>query len=140
MDEISEATPGASDRDRQEMLRLLADQMPVVIWTTDRDLRFVSSMGGGLPSLGFSPDQLVGMSLFDYFHTTDEEFSAIAAHRRALAGESVSYEISWASQVYSAQVRPLRGKDGEISGVVGVALDVSDRDRAEKELKRSVAL
>ncbi len=140
MDENSEAPPGASGRDRQEMLKLLADQMPVVIWTTDRDLRFVSSMGGGLASLGFLPGQLAGMSLFEYFGTKDPEFTPIVAHRRALAGESVSYELAWEAQVYSSQVRPLRGEDGEIAGVVGVALDVTDRDRAEKELKRSVAL
>ncbi len=140
MDEKSVAPPGASRRDGQEMLKLLADQMPVVIWTTDRDLRFVSSMGGGLALLGSVPDQLAGMSLFDYFQTVDENFSPIAAHRRALAGESVSYEIAWSNQVYSAEVRPLRQEDGGIAGVVGVALDVSDRVRAEKELKRSVAL
>ncbi|MFN2634238.1 MAG: PAS domain S-box protein [Thermoanaerobaculia bacterium] len=140
MDEISGATPGASGRDRQQMLRLLADQMPVVIWTTDPDLKFVSSMGGGLPLLGLTPDRLAGMSLFEYFGTTDEEFAPIAAHRRALAGESVSYQLAWSNQVYSAQVQPLRGPGDRIEGVVGVALDVTDRDRAEKELKRLVAL
>ena len=34
-----------------------------------------------------------GMSLFAYFQTTDPDFEPIAAHRRALGGESVTYEV-----------------------------------------------
>src|SRR5205085_3591273 len=32
-------------RQQDERLRLLCDQLPAVLWTTDRELRFTSSLG-----------------------------------------------------------------------------------------------
>lgn len=124
----------------QEMLRLLVDQMPAVVWTTDLDLRFLSSAGGGLSALGLRRDEIVGVSLFDYFRTKDPELVPIAAHRRAAAGESVTYQLRWADRTYSSHLAPLRGEDGAIRGVIGVAFDVTELERAREGLERSLAL
>jgi hypothetical protein len=48
-------------------VRLLVEQMPAVLWSTDRELRFTSSLGGGLAGLGLKPNQIIGVSLSDYF-------------------------------------------------------------------------
>lgn len=121
-------------------VRLLAEQMPAVLWSTDRELRFTSSMGGGLANLNQRPDQFKGMTLFDYFGTEDAELPAIAAHRRALAGESVTYETEWMKRTFAAHVEPLRGTNGKIKGVIGVAFDVTDRKNIQTELEKTVSL
>ncbi len=87
-------------------------------------------MGSGLAALHLAPPQLVGRTLSDYFHTHDPAFASLAAHRRALAGEAVSYEQEWAGRVYQAHVEPLRARDGQLIGTIGVALDITDRERA----------
>src|SRR4051794_8516267 len=51
---------------RMERSRLLLDLMPAVGWTTDRELRFTTSLGGGLRWLGLEDDQVVGLSLAEY--------------------------------------------------------------------------
>jgi PAS domain S-box-containing protein len=118
-------------------LRVLVEQMPAVLWSTDRDLRFTSSLGGGLAALGLAPGQVVGMTLYEFFGTGDSEFLPIAAHRRALAGESVRYEIEWGGRAYQSYVEPLRDPAGEIAGTTGVAFDVTDRKRLEQALRQS---
>ncbi len=80
------------------------------------------------------------MSLFSYFRTTDPEFEPIAAHRRALAGESVTYEITWKQRTFQAHVEPLRDAAGAIQGVIGIAFDITERKQAQEDLHRSVAL
>jgi two-component system cell cycle sensor histidine kinase/response regulator CckA len=110
------------------LLRLLAYQLPAVIWTTDRQLRFTSSFGRGLADLGLRPGQLVGWSLFDYFQTDDPDFPPIAAHRRALRGEALTEEFRWSNRLYQAHLEPLP----ERQGVLGLAVDVTERDRAER--------
>ena len=126
--------------DKEETLRVLVSQMPAVLWTTDRGLRFTESMGAERELLNQEPGDVLGMSLFSYFKTTDPDFEPIAAHRRALAGESVTYEAEWKHRTFQTHVEPHRDADGTILGVVGVAFDITARKQAESELKRSIAL
>ena len=126
--------------EKEASLRILVDQMPAVLWTTDPSLRFIESVGAGLARLDQKPGDNRGTSLFAYFRTTDPEFEPIAAHRRALEGESVTYEVTWKGRTFDAHVDPMRDPDGTIRGVIGVAFDVTERKRAQEELQRSVAL
>ena len=93
-------------REKEQELRVLVDQLPAVLWTTDHDLRLTEGTGAGLAAMGET--DIRGVTLFAYFKTTDPEFPPIAAHRRALAGESVTYEVEWKSRAFQAHVEPLR--------------------------------
>jgi len=134
--------PGKDDLllEKEASLRILVDQMPAVLWTTDTELRFQESVGAGLAGLDQKPGDQRGVSLFAYFKTTDPNFEPIAAHRRALAGESVMYPVTWKGRTFDAHVEPLRGPDAAIRGVIGVAFDVTEREAVQDELRRSVAL
>lgn len=125
--------------EKEETLRVVLSQLPLVLWTTDTDLRFTEGTGAGRTAMGETED-VRGQSLFAYFKTTDPEFPIIAAHRRALAGESVTYEAEWKGRTFQSHVEPLREGDGTIRGLVGVAFDITDRKIAQAELERSVAL
>ncbi|HEY6928116.1 MAG TPA: PAS domain-containing protein, partial [Thermoanaerobaculia bacterium] len=71
---------------------------------------------------------------------TDPEFPPLAAHRQALLGESVSFEVEWSGRTFASHVEPLRNPDRTIKGVIGVALDITRRKRAEAEIRRSLSL
>ncbi len=118
-------------------LSVMMDKMPAVLWTTDTELRFTSGMGAGLETLGLRAQEMEGKSLFEYFHTDDPEFIAIAAHRKALTGQSVTYEIEWQKHVFDSHVQPLKGSDGQLLGVIGVALDITDRKHLADQLRVS---
>jgi diguanylate cyclase (GGDEF)-like protein/PAS domain S-box-containing protein len=118
----------------ERRLRLIMEQVPAIVWTTDTELRFTSSMGAGLEALGLIPNQVTGQSLHAFFATDDPQYPPIAAQRGAIAGESVSYETAWAGNVYHAYVEPLHDAAGQVVGAIGIALDVSERKRAEQAL------
>src|SRR5436190_12707252 len=42
---------GVPGKPAESPFRLLTDRAPIVVWTTDRELRFTSSAGGGLARL-----------------------------------------------------------------------------------------
>ena len=121
----------------QTRLGLMVDKMPAILWTTDRNLRYTSITGAGLAGIGATPKQMVGLTLFEYFKTDDPNFKSIAAHRRALAGESVTYEIEWMKRAFESHVRPLHDSEGELLGVIGVALDITDRKVLTDQLRVS---
>src|SRR6185295_1649837 len=73
-------------RESEGRLRMLVEQTPAVMWSVDLGLRFTSSVGAALAGLNLKPNQVVGMSLFDFFGTEDPDFPEIAAHRKAIEG------------------------------------------------------
>ncbi len=116
-------------------LQRLVRQLPGVVWATDTELRFTLSDGSGLDSLHVRPGELVGTSLYEYFHTQKENFPTIAAHRRALNGEVVNYVQTWSGRTYQVHLEPLRNAANDIAGCVGIALDITEQHRVETELK-----
>jgi PAS domain S-box-containing protein len=119
----------------EAQLQFVVGQVPAVLWTTDQELRFTSSGGAGLKGLGLKPGETVGVTLFEYFRTDDPEFEPIAAHRRALAGEPVSYDFEWRGNVYEVLVEPLRDRGGGVIGCIGLALDITERKGRERALR-----
>jgi PAS domain S-box-containing protein len=118
-------------------LAVMMDKMPAVLWTTDTELRFTSGMGAGLEMLGLRAQEMEGKSLFEYFHTDDPEFVPIAAHRKALTGQNVTYELEWQKHIFDSHVQPLKSSDGQLLGVIGVALDITDRKHLADQLRVS---
>jgi PAS domain S-box-containing protein len=130
-------------REAEEALRqserrclMMLGQMPAVVWTTDTELAFTSSRGSALAELNLAPDQTVGLTLCEYLQTDDPDSPAIAAHLRALQGERVSYAAQWAGRLYESQVEPMRDAQGTVTGVIGVAMDVTERRGLERELEQ----
>jgi PAS domain S-box-containing protein len=118
-------------------LAVMVERMPAVLWTADAQLQISSAMGAGLEALGFHPREAVGLSVKDFFSTQDNEAPPIAAHRKALEGQAVAYEVNWKDRKFESHVQPLRDAEGAIQGVVGVALDVTERERLTDQLRQS---
>jgi len=118
-------------------LRIVVERMPAVLWTTDADLKFVTSMGAGLESLHHKTNEVSGQSLYDYFGTRDPSFAPIAAHLRALRGESTTYVTSWMNRTFESHTEPLRDANNAVVGVIGIALDSTDRVLVEEALRES---
>ena len=123
-------------RNSEARLRLMVKQAPAILWTTDTDLRFTSSQGAALKQLGLKEDEVVGMSLQEYFQSNDPQHPGIATAIKALKGGSGNFEFEWENRDYQVQVEPQRDLRNEIIGTLGVAIDITEKKKGELRLKR----
>jgi two-component system cell cycle sensor histidine kinase/response regulator CckA len=121
-------------RQSEARLRLAIEQVPAVLWTTDEELRFTSSLGAGLSGLGLAAGQVVGTSVAEFLGGSSP---ALFHHSLALRGESASFDHEMAGRSFIAHVEPLRDAQGAVRGTVGIALDVTNQRRADQALRES---
>ena len=121
-------------RQSEERLRSVLMNTPTVIFALDPRGVFTLSEGEGLAALGVTPGQVVGQSVFDLYRDHPE----VLAHcRRALAGERVTAVTQVAGRTFENVFSPLKDAGDGMTGVIGVATDVTQRARAEAALREN---
>ena len=111
----------------EEGWRGLFARTPAIAYTLDRELRFTSSTGGGLGAIGLEPGELDGRRLLEAFDESEPDVTASRlAHERALAGESVTFDHDIYGRKFKIYLEPQWTEDRLISGVAGIAFDVTE--------------
>jgi len=116
-------------------LGFVTHQLPAIIWTTDRDLHVTSAIGAGLDSIGAEASRVVGQPLAKVLATDDPRDPLVEAHGRAVAGEGGSLDWTSDGRVWHCWVEPLRDPGGSGVGVIGIALDITERAQLEKAVR-----
>ena len=130
-------TVQSARREEQARLAVMVAKVPAVLWTTNTGLVVTSATGAGLVPLGFKEREPIGLPLLEFFHTGDHDAPPIKAHRAALAGDSIACEIAWKDRRFESHLQPLLDVSGLVQGVVGVALDITERERLTDQLRQS---
>jgi diguanylate cyclase (GGDEF)-like protein len=138
---ITTATPPPPmRRHAQGILGVLASRLPLFVWSTDSALRVTSSLGTRPPDLALPEAQgpKPEIRLSDRLQPADAEHPALDAHRKALRGEPVEFDIQGDGRTFEVHLEPLRDTAGAIEGTVGIAFDVTERRRAGTRLVHAV--
>jgi PAS domain-containing protein len=98
--------------------RLLLEHAPLVLWATDARLRLTSLEGAGLEAVKLRPDEVLGLSLEEVVAQEPQASAILEAHRRARAGERVSYQVEARGCRYRAALQPLRHPPRAAAGIV----------------------
>lgn len=123
------------DTPSEMQLRLLVEQIPVLLWTTDQSLRITSNWGSGLEHSEVNAGDLVGLTVAEYLKADEANTTAMGHHQAALRGESVRFEYERQDRVLEIHLEPLRAASGEIIGSIGVGLDITKRKRTEEQIR-----
>ena len=118
-----------------DALRRLVEMAPLILWRTNADLRFEWAGGGGLL---VPKEELLGKRVGDYMGPEDPGTAySLQMHRRALTGETVSYELAWRDRSFDVSLVPYGTSAAGALGVIGAALETTARRRDEAELRHS---
>lgn len=121
-------------REQQERLNLFIKNLPVVAYAIDKNGVFTISEGLGLKKLGLQPGQVVGLSAYDVYKGNDTIINDI---KKTLEGEPSHSITIIGNSVYEAWYSAVTNENNEITGLVGAAIDITERNTSEKALAES---
>ena len=113
-------------------LSRIIEQMPGLLWTTDQHLIITSNSGRGLPLSEPLTGNFVGRNVGEFLECFDPHATPIVEHSDALRGLSSHFEYSWRKSVLEIRLEPLRTASGQISGCLGLAVDITRRRKSEQ--------
>ena len=105
----------------------------------DHELRFTLMDGKGLDVIGLSKETFEGKTLSEALGDVapDTVRTAEPLFRAALRGESITMERPFGDRIFLVQYVPVRSESGEVIAGMLVALDMTDRKRAEEEVRQT---
>ena len=118
-------------------LGALLGSAPAVLFALDADGVVTLFRGGGLANIGIDGDGGIGRGASQVFGPWPE---IARLCQRALKGESVTAVIDADAHHFHIVGSPVSAGDGTVTGMVGIAHDVTDRIAAERALRRAQKL
>jgi PAS domain S-box-containing protein len=131
-------------RDKERLLRTVIDNLPSYVYVKDIESRFVLANKAALPNLGVSSEaDLIGKSDFDILQEGAEAFRAAEMELMTSGVPLLDSEETWVSQKtgetiwFSVNKIPLRDDKGNITGLVGINHDITQRKHMEQTLREN---
>lgn len=121
-------------RARDELLRMAVSGAPILLFLIDRQGFLRISIGRHMPR-ETSQEPLIGRSIYELYGDTPR---VTANFERALTGVSFQDLVEIDQHYYLIYYEPVRNSSGEITGVIGTSLDITDNKRLQQELYERV--
>ncbi|NER36035.1 MAG: PAS domain S-box protein [Oscillatoria sp. SIO1A7] len=139
LDEIDRREELASSLEESEKrLRTLVTNAPIILYATDSKGKIIFCEGKGIQLLGLQPGEGVGREIVDFYSF---EPSIQRQVENALAGSEENWMASMLGACFDHRVTPVRDDEtGQVTGIIGVATDITEQKQAEIERQRSLAL
>ena len=119
-------------RASEERFRTVVEASPIIVFALDRNGVFTISEGKGLAALGLSPGTVVGQSVFEVYRQNPQ---IVGDFRRALGGETFVGVAEEGDRHYETRWTPITVDGGQVNGAIGVSVDITERKRAEREIR-----
>lgn len=116
----------------QVHLKVISDNLPIVVYALDSTGRFIYSDGKGLARLGLAPGEMVGRNALEVYKEYPEIVEAL---RRALQGETHTQILRLGDLWYQCYFVPQKDEYGRVLGVTGVSYDITDLKHVEQQLQ-----
>ncbi len=121
-------------REQESKLRAIVSNSQAIIYLVDTDGTISLSEGRQLSALGLAPGQLVGQNAFELYRDNP---AAMRGLEEPLAGRDFHEVVPVGDRFFDTITSPYRAADGALLGMVGMAVDVTERERALVALRES---
>jgi PAS domain S-box-containing protein len=138
-------TRDITDRKNAESAQLTAEQRlrtvlansQAIIYQLDPEGRFLLAEGLGLAHLGLAPGEAVGKTATELLGGSPEALDQVL---RAVTGLASREVASVGGRLFDNFLTPVFNEHGHLESVIGIATDITERQRMEEALRQSQKL
>ncbi len=131
-------------QEERDLHHALMENVPDLIYYKDTNGRYTRVNPAHAKTLGLaSPAEAVGKTDFDFYAADFAQSSQVDEQALIQTGQPVLGKAEFDSRTarwYLATKAPIRNASGQVSGLVGISKDITDRRSAEEQLDRNLAL
>lgn len=128
-------------RRQREELQIILDSVPAMVFYKDKENRFLRVNEATAQTFGLAKEDLEGTSLFDVLPEQADVYwkddKEVMESGRPKTGIIETIETSKGLRWHATDKIPYRDEKGDITGVIGFAVDIDDRIKAEEALKKA---
>ena len=118
----------------EEKFRTLITNTEEIVYMISKDGTFLLSEGKGLSKLDLKPGEVVGKSVFELYKDYPDMLTQM---RKAFNGETVTIEVKVGDNYFNTWYTPHKNREGEIIGLLGLSVNITERKQAEEALSHS---
>lgn len=123
-------------RERYDQVELAASHTPSIMWAVKRDGTLTMATGSAMSTLGWNAADLVGRRLKDALKILgDDDPQRVERLMAPLSGKPSEYETLWGGRSFVVHGKPVRDPDGSITGVIGIAYDITEQKKAHERAR-----
>lgn len=114
-------------------LEAVLNHLPVILFVLDLEGRFTLTVGRGMDALDGWRRDVLGKRVSDLPYANPDVQEHV---EYALSGASFTATVEIQGEVFETSYAPIYDPSGQLTGVIGVSLDITERVRIEEELSR----
>jgi PAS domain S-box-containing protein len=132
---------GEALKNSRALYHSLVENLPVNIWRTDAAGRFTFANGHLCQSFGIAQEEILGKTAYEFFTTATAERSGKTDRQVMESGhafEGIEEFETKSGRTGFMQIlkTPFHDSEGRMLGIQGISWDVTERKRAEEEMRR----
>ncbi|MCJ7467178.1 MAG: PAS domain S-box protein [Maribacter sp.] len=132
-------------REERKLLKTVVDNLPLNVYIKDTESRKILVNKSECDYLGIkNQDELIGLSDFDLYDddvaqiSRDEDMKVMSTGQPMLGKETLSIKTDGSHTTFLTSKIPLKNENGEITGLVGISLDITGLKQKEEELRHLI--
>ncbi|HZR29875.1 MAG TPA: PAS domain S-box protein [Terriglobales bacterium] len=128
-------------RHNHNLLQAIIEGTSEAIFVKDLQGRYIMINTAGAALIGKSVEEVIGKRDHDFF-TAESAQQMMQEDRRVIeSGETRTYEnagtAAWVTRTYLSTKSPYRDFQGNVIGLIGISLDITERKQAEQAVRES---
>ena len=112
-------------------LDVILKTTPTIVFAIDKEGVFTYSSGSGLKAIGLEENQVVGLNALEIYAPYEDIVQKL---QEALQGTEQNYESVVMNRNFQTYLNPYYNAQGQLSGIVGISYDITDRLKNKKTL------
>jgi PAS domain S-box-containing protein len=119
-------------QESEHRVRTIASATPIILFLTDKNGTLTFAEGKALDRIHLDRQDITGKNILEVFPDDSQIHEDC---QEALSGKEMLSRFHLQEQVFEACYSPVRDAEGDVSGMIGVAIDVTSRVKAQRALQ-----